>query len=383
MKTMSNVLGNALVPLVCALGAGCSAAGEASEPPGPGQPAPPGGGPAPPGGGPAPTGTGPAILSGPGGAGNGPGFEGCTGVSAATENTFSRGADIIIAIDQSSSMTDETIWVQNQLNVFAQMVATGGVDLRVVIIVEKPGGPVFENPVCVPPPLALPNCESNPPTFLHINQHVDSNDAFDIILQTYPLYAHVLRPGVTKHVVVITDDIPGNVSAAAFDARFQSFDPPLLGGYVFHAIVPFVDCYPFADAPPDGQYTGLAQARRGVASDLCLQDFQTVWNALLQNVSSTANTVLDCEWQIPRPPDGQTLDPNLVNVTYTGSGQQRVIGRVDSPADCAAVAGAWYYDHPQAPSRVVACPGLCAELQSGQAMQIDLVFGCGVVQAIQ
>jgi hypothetical protein len=91
-------------------------------------------------------------------------------------------------------------------------------------------------------------------------------------------------------------------------------------------------------------------------------------------------TQLDCQWGIPPPTGGQTLDPSKVNLQFTpegGTAQQ--IPQVTSQADCAAAGNAWYYDDPSSPTSVLVCPQTCDMLKNSTNGQIELLLGCETV----
>jgi hypothetical protein len=177
-------------------------------------------------------------------------------------------------------------------------------------------------------------------------------------------------------VVVITDD-DASMNAAQFDAAFQALDP-MLSDYVFHAIACQYDTGPCAD---DGdEYWDLVTWRGGVWGELANQNFQPVWDQLSTQVAQTAT--LACDWNIPAPPPGQQFDPDYVNVTYAvDGGAPQILGKVDSPADCNTVAGGWYYDDPAAPTKVMVCPDVCQIIQSADAAEVQIEFGCQTIPA--
>ncbi|MBW2524021.1 MAG: VWA domain-containing protein [Deltaproteobacteria bacterium] len=299
----------------------------------------------------------------------------CSAVSQRAENGI-QPSDIILAIDQSGSMNQETNFVKNQLNGFAQQIMASGIDVRVVVIAGKPGS---ENGFCIPAPLASGGCpdDDNPPTFLHVDQHIDSHDAFHRILERYSDYKQVLRPGASKHVVVISDD-DASMSAAQFDADFRAKDP-MLDDYVFHAIACANKIWFVCD--DDGaQYWSLVNQTGGVWGELSNQDFQPVWNQLSTQVVQTAT--LACEWDVPTPPDGEQFAADQVNVEYAVNGAPPTpLGHVDSYADCASVNGGWFYDDPANPTKIIVCPDVCQIIQSSTDAQIDIKFGCQTVPA--
>lgn len=316
---------------------------------------------------------GPLGLGGQGGGGPGSGGA-CSAVTEMAENRI-QPSDIILAIDQSGSMDQETNWVKNQLNGFAQQIVNSGIDVRVVVIAGKPGS---ENGFCVPAPLSSGGCpdDDNLPTFLHVDQHVDSHDAFARILGRYDDYKQLLRFDASKHVVVITDD-DANLGATQFDAEFRAKDP-MLADYQFHAIACEHDVGPCADE--GDQYWWLVAARGGVWGELANQNFQPVWDQLSTQVAQTAT--LACEWDIPAPPPGQQFDPDYVNVRYSvDGGAPQALGHVASPADCTSVSGGWHYDDAASPSRIVVCPDVCQIIQSADSAEVSIEFGCQTIPA--
>jgi hypothetical protein len=93
---------------------------------------------------------------------------------------------------------------------------------------------------------------------------------------------------------------------------------------------------------------------------------------------------LGCEFQIPTPPAGQTLDYKYVNVVLndaagTPTEIPRVLGGVDR---CAEVGGGWYYDpdltdtSTVAPTRIIACPTTCGMLTATVGGSVQVKLGC-------
>jgi len=298
----------------------------------------------------------------------------CSAVTETADNQI-QPADIILAIDQSGSMDQETNWVTAQLNGFAAQIMGSGIDVHVVVIAGKPGS---ENGFCVPAPLASGGCpdDNNLPTFLHVDQHVDSHDAFQRILGRYPDYATMLRPDAAKHVVVISDD-DSNMGAAAFDTALKALDPSF-ANYVFHAIACEHDVGPCADEGK--QYWNLVVSTGGVFGELANQNFGPVWDVMSQQVIQ--NATLACQWDIPAPPDGEQFVADLVNVALSiNGGPASSLGQVSSPADCATVNGGWYYDDPVSPTQIMVCPDVCQQIQSADTAEVNIEFGCQTIPA--
>jgi hypothetical protein len=86
---------------------------------------------------------------------------------------------------------------------------------------------------------------------------------------------------------------------------------------------------------------------------------------------------LPCTYLVPPPPQGQTLDPNKVNVSFniTGADPTRVY-KVDSQSTCDPDVGGWYYDNPAQPTQILLCQKSCAAAEGQSGVSIDVEFGC-------
>ena len=79
----------------------------------------------------------------------------------------------------------------------------------------------------------------------------------------------------------------------------------------------------------------------------------------------------------PTPAEGQQFDPGLVNVTWTNDGKTQKLGYVAAAEECSSYESAWYYDDPAKPTKVLACPSVCAAMQAADGEQkLDILFGC-------
>src|SRR5690606_32808796 len=146
-------------------------------------------------------------------------------------------------------------------------------------------------------------------------------------------------------IVVVSDD-ESDLDADDFHADFQALG---YQNYMVHAIVCPWDCPQAADI---GQvYMDLVDQTGGVLGDLCTQDFQPVFDELADAVIQ--GVPVACQFDIPEPPMGETLDPDLVNVELDdGNNNLEVIPRVDGVADCGNVPEGWYYDDPVNPQQI-------------------------------
>jgi hypothetical protein len=291
--------------------------------------------------------------------------------ATATDMTVVVPADIIFAIDSSTSMDDEIVLVQTFMNAFSQQIAAAGVDPRVILI----GDP---EAICIGAPLGNGTCpaDSNLPTYVHVEADVGSRDALNVILSTFPTWQQHLRPNASKSFVVVTDDDATdapNDSAATFAANLTALDPAMFATWSMNGVYCFSDCEQAAAVGT--VYQELVTMTQGIGGDLCLQDFQPVFDKLAEQIVMMSGSEITCEWELPAAPTGQSFAGDLVAVSRSAMGAMPTpLTRVNSLAECAA--GGWYFDSALNPSKIVACPTTCTELQGQTGGQVDVTFGC-------
>lgn len=86
---------------------------------------------------------------------------------------------------------------------------------------------------------------------------------------------------------------------------------------------------------------------------------------------------LACEFLMP---EGENVDPSLVNVDFTsGAGQTDTIGQVPDAASCEQ--GGWHYDDADNPTKIVLCPSTCDGVQGDADASVEIVLGCDTIVA--
>ncbi len=316
--------------------------------------------------------------------GSEPEDEDCAGISEKARNGLSP-VDIIFAVDNSGSMTQEAAFVQENMNHFSQQIIASGVNAQIILISK---GALDDNGICVEPPLGSGECpeDANPPTYYHLYREVGSSDSLLQLSASYIVWKNHLRINSVRHVVVVSDDNSDGIfgSAQWFINAMSNKSPPF-DDFTFHAIVsslePDVACqqdppHPCCElsASRGMVYEKLVEKTEGVLADLCEQDFQPVFDKLAEVM---ADVPIACEWELPPPPKGQDLDPEKVNVDFTdGNNNINEIGYVESAEDCPGVEHGWYYDEPQNPEKIYACPQTCKWIQADLNAAISIKFGC-------
>jgi hypothetical protein len=218
---------------------------------------------------------------------------------------------------------------------------------------------------------------------------VGSSDSLSKIISTEPEWASSIRPNSVKHLVVVSDD-NSSMNAASFDAAFKALNPNY-ADYIFHGIVAYeapdpLDCFlgadcclgpiPLADGAGD-VYLDLVALTGGVSGDLCDQQFGPVFNQIAQSVQQ--NLPLACEWEIPDPPEGDSFDPNKVNVELLLDGQPESVYYVANEAACNGGDGWFYLPDAINPQTIRICPDTCTRTQNAVQASVDILFGCDTV----
>ena len=291
--------------------------------------------------------------------------EACVATEVTADNA-SAPVDIIWAVDSSGSMDYENRMVQDNLNRFSTRISASGIDHHVILIGEA-------DQMNVPPPLG------GSEYFMHIDDKVDSEDALEKLLQHYPTYRTFLREGAVRHFVVVSDD-NSSLSSGEFNiAVGLLIDPGFPDGYTFHSIVafgsiPIIGC--ITGAWTGHEYLALSDLTGGVKQSICQTNWGPIFDALEAAIAVV--TELPCVYDIPPPPEGEELEPDMVNVVYTaGDGTVTTIPMVPDAGSCGPLG--WYYDNPDFPTQIIVCPDTCILLQSDTMGKVNIAFGCATL----
>lgn len=352
----------------------------------------------------------------------------CVAQSAAA-TLVKRPVDIIIAIDNSGSMTNEIEGVQQNINQnFANIIEGSGLDYRVILIARH-GKAAGAQSICVEAPLsgiaaggcATPPAQpvNNPPKFFHYSVEVTSHDSWCKMLQTFSTpdefnlaptgWKDWLRADSFKTFIEITDDgvqcsfngksyqdsnsvAAGTTTAAAFDADLLALSPAHFGNaaernYRFYSIVamaynsPATKPYEPTDpvitgecptaADPGTGYQALSVLTGGLRFPLCdTTSYDVVFQSIADGVIKGAKVA--CEFPVPEAPVGETIDLTTVQVGYTpgGMGTQTTFAQVAGASACTA--GSFYIEG----GVIKLCADACTLVQADDAAKIDVIFGC-------
>lgn len=242
--------------------------------------------------------------------------------------------------------------------------------------------------------------------------HLTTADAYDLQPNGY---GEVLRPEAFKFLLVVTDDgvrcgdyhdydtvAGGWDTAHAFDEDLMTLFPEHFGSspeernYTFWSIVSLAPYEPTGDKPygephppdetlapviedkctpsavdPGTGYQALSIITGGYRYPTCGLEYTEIFQLMAEGVILGA--AVSCEFLIPEPPEGETLDLDTVQVRYGSDGEEiEVFNKVDSINDCSQDDYNFYYDE----SHIILCPNTCDLVQSDPNAEIDILFGC-------
>jgi hypothetical protein len=346
-------------------------------------------------------------------------------VSEAQAEVTREPVDVILILDNSSSMTEEAAAVEENLNVaFAELLAASGVDYRVILLSKHRAFPrtEFDAPaICIDVPLSnLPDCEDPTgvpqPTFsdrfFHYSTQIESRDSLDILLDSYePPFDYPwsrdefdrapqgwstwLRPGARSVFLELTDDNSG-LSALTFIAGLQGLDPERFGSnleaptFTFHSIVglrektvateAYLPTEPVMTERCSGEnqtvanagpvYQDLSRLTGGLRFPLCeFNGYSVVFQAIAENVAD--NLALSCTFPVPVPPVGKNLDLEKIAVSaQLADGNALRLGRALTDTACGA--DAFLVQD----GLVQLCPEACTTLRAEREVSVTVQFAC-------
>ena len=276
---------------------------------------------------------------------------------------------------------------------------------------------------------SIPAQPVNSAKFFHHSVEIGSHDGLCKVISQFATadehglqpggYKDVLRPDAFKFFVVITDDgvscgiqnvvnlndgnsaTGGETVAQTFDTALLTLSPADFGAdaanrnYRFWSVIsqapynpsaakPYGDpsppdaalapitpseCTPNAVDPGTG-YQGLSILTGGYRYPTCGLEYTDMFTLMALGVIEGAQVA--CEFLIPEPPVGETLNLATVQVEYTSGANVDTFDQVPSLADCTD--GKFYI----AGDQIILCPTTCDVVRADENAEIDIKFGCDV-----
>ena len=185
------------------------------------------------------------------------------------------------------------------------------------------------------------------------------------------------NPGRKVALILVSDGLPGactrnDIPSIAMDLQAAFMGTPSIPTYVIGV---FSQAELMRSQP---QLDQLAMGG-GTMTAFVLTATDDLNMRLLDALNQIRGAALACEYRIPAPQAGGSIDYGKVNVRYTGAAGPQNIPYVERMDRCDPMRGGWYYDTNPAmgkPARVMICPASCSQFKTDKSAQVELVFGC-------
>jgi hypothetical protein len=317
------------------------------------------------------------------GSGAGTGSGGIDACATSSEEATLVPIDMFVTVDKSGSMGDSSKWTNARAAFLAFFADPAAAGLNVALRFWPDDG--CDGTTCSTDMCSQPKVDLGP---LSDPTHVEAlSDAFNAESPNggTPMSAALAgaakwatnyakaKNGTEKVVIVLlTDGEPngcdenvGNIAAEAEDAYASA-------GVLTFAVGLAGSNQGTMDAIAKGGHTdqGFFIGNGNAQADLL---------AALEQIRKTS---VACEFLMPQPTTGETVDPKLVNVSYTpgAGGEAQTLGQVPDAASCSGPGG-WYYDDPLSPTKITLCPSTCTSVQADQGAKMQIVLGCSTQPA--
>ena len=295
---------------------------------------------------------------------------------------------MLVMLDKSGSMLDttpggETRWemVKQALNQFFASAEATGIKVALSYFpVEEPSGTACTTNYYYSPSVpmgVLPgvgNAQVNALSSSMASTNPSGGTPTQVALSAAVQYAadwKLVFPADKTIVLLATDGQPGDGCNATLE---NSTEAASLG---FNSD-PSIATYVIGVGPLISNLDSIASAG-GTNKAFLVNDGNT--SAFLEALKQIKQQAVACEYALPVPPGGTSLNLNKVNFEYTsGGGQTEVIGNTSDLASCDPVKGGWYYDDPIQPTKLLLCPASCSTIQADLGAKVNVLLGCDTIK---
>ena len=199
----------------------------------------------------------------------------------------------------------------------------------------------------------------------------------------YAQQVAAMRPTDKTAIVLVTDGEPG-----FWDPAQNAFVPGCPDNDIAHvaaaaqaAFAGGIPTYVIGVGPSLDKLNQIASAGGTSAAMMVdVSDPTTTKSQIEGALGKIRTATVSCDFSIPPPPAGETLDPFAVNVVLTdNAGAQKVLGYSKTCSD----PNGWQYDNAGSPTRITLCSAACDEARASTQGNVSLAFGCKTQIAVQ
>lgn len=191
------------------------------------------------------------------------------------------------------------------------------------------------------------------------------------------------RAGEKTVVVFVTDGEPGFMINGSFVPGCQNVQNTIenAASIAQAAHAKGIPTYVIGVGPSLDKLNSIAAAG-GTTSALMvsIDDPSKVAGKIRDGLNDIRRREATCDFAVPPPPEGETLDPYAVNVVLAKTdGSQSVLAY---SKECSDGSG-WRYDDAKAPKRILLCGTSCNDVKAEAEGKISIAFGCKTKIAVR
>jgi hypothetical protein len=186
------------------------------------------------------------------------------------------------------------------------------------------------------------------------------------------------HPEMNTFVVFMTDGQPNGCMSTVANAAAAAA--------VGSAATPPIKTYVLGVGPQVGNLDAIAVGGgTGPTAYLVTTGGAAALTAALNAIKGTA---VSCDYRVPTPTNGSTLDFTAVNVQARigSAGMPSILQNVPNVGACGTGNG-WYYDQPLggsvAPSTITLCPSTCSAVKAAAGSELQVLIGCKTITNVR
>ncbi len=234
---------------------------------------------------------------------------------------------------------------------------------------KKPAVPIAALPGAAPALISSINAQTpngNTPTGPALQGAIDQAKSWATSHPTHTVITVLATDGLP------TDCNPTDISSIAQLAKNGAGGTPKIDTFVIGVFGP-------SDTASQTNLDTIAKSG-GTKQALIVDTTKDVKQQFIDALNNIRGQALSCDFELPAPPEGGTLDYKKINIDYTdSSGNTQHLYRVDDKSQCDPQKGGWYYDvNPEdggTPTKIIVCDSTCNtfKLSGGQ---VETSVGC-------
>ena len=178
------------------------------------------------------------------------------------------------------------------------------------------------------------------------------------------------KPSEKTVIVLVTDGEPygcGIETSTQSDAEAQAVAQEVA------KVKAQIPTYVIGVGPSVQNLDAVATAGGTTAFQVQVGNAQQTTQQLLAAMAQIRGALGRCDFDIPAPPDGRTLDFGKVNVEKVSA--NGTVETLPYAADCTGGKG-WHFDDPAKPKKVLLCSSTCESVKAEAGGKVNVSFRC-------